>query len=204
MHIGPFAARVRGASWQRLTGRAMMVMAGVVMLAGAACPRKGKAKAKAPVAAKSLLPDSADQIAFGARVVLTDKGVSKGELLADTSFTYDDGTRLELRRINLTFYNSLGQKDGVMTSRAGTYNMRLSRIEARGDVVVVREDGKRLTSQQLVFDQVRNQFFTDSAFVLNEPNKVFTGMGFESDPRLTNFRCLKECKGAAPVQVPTR
>lgn len=177
--------------------------AGVVLLLGAACPRAGKTVPKAPPP-KSALPDSADQIAFGARVILTDKGVNKGELLADTSLTYDDGTRLELRRINLTFYNTMGQKDGTMTARAGTYNMRLSRIEARGDVVVVRDDGKRLTSQQLVFDQVRNQFFTDSAFVLNEPSKVFTGVGFESDPRLTNFRCLKECKGAAPVQVPTR
>lgn len=183
----------------------LLSVAGTAMLLGAACPRKGKTAPKAKAApAKSALPDSADQIAFGARVILTDKGVNKGELLADTSLTYDDGTRLELRRINLTFYNSLGQKDGTMTARAGTYNMRLSRIEARGDVVVVRDDGKRLTSQQLVFDQVRNQFFTDSAFVLNEPNKVFTGVGFESDPRLTNFRCLKECKGAAPVQVPTR
>ncbi|HEY0930233.1 MAG TPA: LPS export ABC transporter periplasmic protein LptC [Gemmatimonas sp.] len=179
-------------------------MAGALVLVGAACPRAGKKPAKPVAVAKSVLPDSADQIGFGTRLVLTDKGVNKGELLADTSFTYDDGTRLEMRRVNLTFYNSLGLKDGVMTSRAGTYNMRLSRIEARGDVVVVREDGKRLTSQQLVFDQVRNQFFTDSAFVLNEPNKVFTGVGFESDPKLTNFRCLKECKGAAPVQVPTR
>lgn len=192
------------AIWRPRTARIALALAGALVLVGAACPRAGKKPAKPVAVAKSVLPDSADQIGFGTRLVLTDKGVNKGELLADTSFTYDDGTRLEMRRVNLTFYNSLGLKDGVMTSRAGTYNMRLSRIEARGDVVVVREDGKRLTSQQLVFDQVRNQFFTDSAFVLNEPNKVFTGVGFESDPKLTNFRCLKECKGAAPVQVPTR
>ena len=71
-------------------------------------------------------------------------------------------------------------------------------------MVIVREDGKRLTSQSLVYDQVRNQVFTDSAFVLNEPARQFTGLGFESDPRLTNFKCLRACKAMAPVKIPTK
>jgi LPS export ABC transporter protein LptC len=106
--------------------------------------------------------------------------------------------------VNMTFYTAQGLKDGVLTSKTGTYNSRLQRLEARGDVVVIREDGKRFTSQQLVFDQVRNQFFSDSAFVLNEPKRELSGIGFESDPKLNNFKCLKSCKGIAPVQVPTR
>jgi LPS export ABC transporter protein LptC len=150
------------------------------------------------------MPDSADQMGFGVRHVLTNKGVSNGELLADTAFIYEDGTRLEMRRVNMTFFTAQGLKDGVLTSKAGTYNSRLQRLEARGDVVVVREDGKRFTSQQLVFDQIRNQFFSDSSFVLNEPNRQLSGIGFESDPKLNNFKCLKGCKGIAPVQVPAR
>jgi LPS export ABC transporter protein LptC len=173
----------------------------IVLLGGAACPKK-------PAAAKraqgSVMPDSADQMGFGVRHVLTNKGVSNGELLADTAYMYEDGTRLEMRRVNMTFYTAQGLKDGVLTSKTGTYNSRLQRLEARGDVVVIREDGKRFTSQQLVFDQVRNQFFSDSAFVLNEPKRELSGIGFESDPKLNNFKCLKSCKGIAPVQVPTR
>lgn len=192
----------------RVSGRAILrglSMFGVVLLlSAAACPLKGKPANQNQAAATSALPDSAEQIGFGIRVILTDQGVNKGVLLADTALTYDDGTRLELRRVNVTFFTSEGVKDGVMTAKAGSYNMRLSRVEAMGDVVIQRDDGKRLTSQQLMYDQVRNQFFTDSAFALNEPERVLTGTGFESDPQLTNFRCLKECKGAAPVQVPTR
>jgi LPS export ABC transporter protein LptC len=124
--------------------------------------------------------------------------------LADTAFTYDEGSRLVLRRVNVTFYTSQGLKDGVMTSQSGLYNSRLSRLEAKGDVVVVRNDGKRLTTPQLVYDQARNQFFTDTSFVLNEPERTFTGVGFESDPRMTNFRCLRACKVIAPVQIPVK
>ncbi len=175
-----------------------------VLLTAAACPKaKGKTQVKAKTT-KTVIPDSADQIIFGGRIFLTDQGVSKGVLLADTVLTYDDGTRMELRRVNVTFYTSVGMKDGVLTAKSGTYNSRLSRLDARGDVVVVRDDGKRLASPQLVYDQVRNQIFTDSAFVLNEPSRTFTGLGFESDPQLTKFRCLRNCKGLAPVKIPTK
>ena len=175
-----------------------------VLLLNAARCAGPRAPVKPVVAPSSAIPDSADQVIYGLRTVLTNQGVANGLLLSDTAFTYADGTRLELRRVNLTFYSSQGLKDGVMTSRSGVYNSQLSRLEARGDVTVNRDDGKRLTSPQLVFDQARNQIFTDSAFVLNEPTRVFTGIGFESDPHMTNFRCMRACKGVAPVQIPVK
>jgi LPS export ABC transporter protein LptC len=179
----------------------MRTVATVSLLGAAACPQKKTAG----VAPKRLtIPDSAETIAFGTRVVLTDRGVNKGELLSDTALTYEDGTRLVLYPVNLTFYTSTGAKDGVMTAKWGTYNQRLQRLEVRGNVVVVREDGKRLSTPQLVYDQQRNQFFTDSAFTLNEPKRTGTGIGFESDPKLTNFKCLKSCKFTGAVQVPTK
>ena len=181
--------------------RIVGLIAATALLAGAACPKQPTAMKRVQT---SSMPDSADQMGFGMRHVLTNKGVSNGELLSDTSYVYDDGTRIEMRRLNLTFYTAQGVKDGVLTAKAGTYNSRLQRLEARGDVVVVREDGKRFASQQLVFDQVRNQFFSDSAFVLNEPKREHSGIGFESDPKLNNFRCLRACKIIATVQVPTR
>ncbi len=173
-------------------------------LLGAARCQKTRAAEKRVAATASAIPDSANSVAYGLRMILTDQSVAKGLLLSDTAFTYDDGSRLELRRIHVTFYSSQGLKDGVMTSRSGVYNARLSRLEARGDVVVNRDDGKRLASAQLVYDQQRNQIFTDSAFVLTEPTRVFTGVGFESDPSMTNFRCLRACKGIAPVQIPVK
>jgi LPS export ABC transporter protein LptC len=186
--------------------RATILMSAVALLAGAACPRgrASSAKQKNGVAVKSVIPDSADQVINGLRAVLNDQGVSKGLLLSDTAYTYEDGTRLELHRVNLTFYTSLGVPDGVLTSRAGTYSERLSRLEARGDVIVKRNDGRTLTTQRLVYDRARNQIFTDSAFTLVEPSKQLTGIGFESDPRLTLFRCLRACKGVAPVQIPAK
>jgi LPS export ABC transporter protein LptC len=155
-------------------------------------------------AATAVLPDSAENVIHGGRVVLTDRGVSSGELLADTVYVYEGGMRLELRQVHATFFTTQGKKDGVLTSRQGTYNQRLSRLEARGSVVVVAEDGRRLDTEQLVYDQQRNQIFSDSAFVLNQPPRQISGVGFESDPQLSLFKVLRGFKGVAPLQVPGR
>ena len=55
-----------------------------------------------------------------------------------------------------------------------------------------------------MYDQQRNQIFSDSAFVLNQPPRQISGIGFESDPQLSLFKVLRGFKGVAPLQVPDR
>ncbi len=188
----------------RFVSRAGLLLLSISLLGAAKCPGKAKASPVTARAKKSALPDSADQMIFGGSTVLTNQGVSNGRLLSDTMYVYDDGARLDLRRVNMTFFTKQGIKDGVLTARAGAYNSRLSRLEATGDVVVVRDDGKRLTTPQLVFDQARNQIFSDSSFTLVEPSRQLSGIAFESDPQFHNFKCLRACKMIAPVKLPTK
>ena len=163
-----------------------------------------KQKAAPIVAKKLVLPDSAQQMVYGFNMVLTDNGVSKGRLLADTAYTYQESTgmRYELRRLNLKFFTPTGVDDGTMTGKEGTYNERLNRIEGRGNVIVIRKDGNRLDSPQLVYDNARNQIFSDSSFILIQPGKqTLTGIGFESDPKLNNLKCHQNCKYAGSTKV---
>lgn len=171
-----------------------------IVASSAACKKKGAAI----VTKKLALPDSAEQIVFGMSVVVSDNGVSKGHLLSDTAYVYPDmnGKRLELRRVHFTFKTPQGSDDGTMTALAGSFNDRLSRLEGRGNVIVDRKDGSRLESPQLVYDNARNSIFTDSSFVLTLPDKRITGVGFESDPKLTSYKCHRNCKPTARIKVP--
>ncbi|MDQ6612145.1 MAG: LPS export ABC transporter periplasmic protein LptC [Gemmatimonadota bacterium] len=180
--------------------RSVKVCALVAAMVLAACT----AKATPIVAKKVVLPDSAEQVLFGMSVVLTDNGVKKGRLLSDTAYMYTESTgkRLELRRVNVTFVTPSGSDDGTMTAKAGTFSERLNRLEGRGSVIVARKDGSRLESPQLVYDNARNQIFSDSSFVLHQAKQVTTGIGFESDPKLNNLKCMRNCKMSAAVQVP--
>ena len=177
-----------------------LVSTALVVLGIAAC----QDTSPPPTISGNPLADTADQIMFGARSLITNEGLLRAELLADTAFFFDENTRIEMMDIDLTFYTAQGEKTAVLTSREGTYNTRANRMEARGNVVVVSEDGRELRTEQLRYDQVRNEISSDSAFVATERGgRRVQGVGFVSDPNMNNVRCLSACSGVGgAVTVP--
>ncbi len=161
------------------------------------CDKKGQP----PVVGSSPLVDSADQVMFKARFNLTDKGLSRAELEADTALFFEDNTRVELRNVGLTFFTTSGARDAYLTSRRGTYLSRTGNMTARDNVVVVTEEGRRLVSPELKYDQAANQISSDSAFVLTEPDRRVEGIGFRSDPNMQNVRILKTRSGTTGTVV---
>lgn len=153
---------------------------------------------------RSALADSADQIMYGVKTVLTDRGLLRGELVADSAFFFDNNTRSELRGVHLTFYGSNGAKNAVLTSKEGTFRTSVNEMEARRDVVVIAEDGRVLRTSQLKFNQALNQVEGDSAFTLSEPGgRSIAGIGFRTDPNMNNVRILKQTQGnAGNISVP--
>jgi LPS export ABC transporter protein LptC len=172
-----------------------------VVLAMLAAGCRGEGTAPPQATGTPAICGECDQIMFGIRTLLTDRGVRNAELEADTALFFDENSRIEVRGVTLTFYTRTGERNSVLTSREGTYNTRQSRMEARGNVVVVSEDGRRLTTEQLKYDQVRNEISSDSAFVLTEPGRRLEGIGFTSDPNMNNIRVhrLIEGEGAVPT-----
>ena len=154
-------------------------------------------KKQPPVAAHSPLADSADQVMYGARFNLTDKGLQRANLVADTAYFFEDNTRIELEKVHTTFFTATGAKNAVLTSERGRYNNRTNNMVARKNVVVVSEDGRRLTTPELNYNQQTNEISSDSAFVMTEPNRRVEGIGFRSDPDMKNIRILKGASGIA-------
>jgi LPS export ABC transporter protein LptC len=167
----------------------------VVWIVGIAGVAACSSKKQPPVATHSPLADSADQVMYGARFNLTDKGLQRAQLQADTAYFFEDNTRIELEPVHTTFFTATGAKDAVLTSQRGTYNSRTSNMVARKNVVVVSEDGRRLTTSELIYNQQANLISSDSAFVMTEPNRRLEGIGFRSDPNMKNIQILKNASG---------
>jgi hypothetical protein len=74
-------------------------------------------------------------------------------------------------------------------------------MEARGNVVVISEDGRRLETPQLRYDPGRNEISGDSAFVLTRPEDILTGIGFVTDPDLTRIRINRAASGRTTKSV---
>jgi LPS export ABC transporter protein LptC len=175
-------------------GRAVLLSAalGIVLTLGCS---SGK---QPPVAVKNPLADSADQVLFHTKSVITDNGVMKAEVYGDTAYVFDDNTRVEMRVVRTVFFTVTGAKNAVLTSREGTYNTRTNNMEARGDVVVISEDGRRLTTPILKYSQARNEISSDTSFTLTtDSTHHMIGIGFTSDPDMNNMVCLRACSGSA-------
>jgi LPS export ABC transporter protein LptC len=180
--------------------RALLVAAIALAVGLSACRSPGGP----PVKEIGTAADSADQVMFRVRTLLTERGVQQGELFADTAYVYDDGSRYELRNVRTTFNTPTGAPNGTLTAKRGRYDIRQRIMEGFGDVVVVSTDGKRLLTPHLRFDQTRNLVRSDSAFTLIEGDRRSEGLGFESDPNATRFVCKRSCTARFTAPIPTQ
>lgn len=169
--------------------RAIAIGASLVV-AATACGAEGRVPT---VSSRSALADSADQVMFNIATVITDRGLMRAQLAADTAYFFDDNQRVELRTVKTNFFDAVGKQTSTLTSVEGTYNLRLQETEARKNVVVVGTDGRRLETSQLRYHAGRDEISSDSAFVLTEPSRRVAGVGFVSDPDMKNVR-IKEVR----------
>ncbi|MEO8909324.1 MAG: LPS export ABC transporter periplasmic protein LptC [Gemmatimonadaceae bacterium] len=170
-----------------------LIVGVLAIVTSAACG----SKKQPPVVSHSPLADSADQVMYNSRLTITDQGLLRAHLDSDTAYFFDDNTRIELEKVHTTFFTASGEKNAVLTSERGTYNSRTNNMIARKNVVVVTEDGRRLTTPELIYNQQANEISSDSSFVETEPNRRLEGVGFRSDPEMKNIRILKGATGVA-------
>ncbi len=158
-----------------------------------------------PIAAnKQTIADSADQVLYGQRMLITDRGLNRAEIHSDTAYFFDENTRTDMRVVDGKFFNSQGLLDAVLTSRTGIYNQRLNSLEARGDVVITTIDGRRLETPFVRYDNRINLVSSDTTFKLTDPDgRVLRGIGFTTDPDLNDLKVVKMLSAkAGPVAVP--
>ncbi len=182
--------------------RAPLAVFALLLAFVAACQETTQAP---PVAKNPVLPDSADQLMFGVWFLLTDAGVKRAEVRGDTAYLYEESTRSDLRQVKTDFFKPSGEKDATLTSLQGTYSSRLGTMEARGKVVVITTDGRKLETPHLRYDPARNEISSDSTFVLTQTDRRLEGIGFVSDPDLNNIKVLRNMKAfGQQVTIPKR
>jgi LPS export ABC transporter protein LptC len=140
-------------------------------------------KSGTPVTATQAALDSADQVLIGMSHYVTNGGVLRARVRADTAFFFSGTQQAELRNVHVTFYDAAGQATSTLTSRAGTHHWRTGNMEARGNVVVVRnKDGGTMRTEVMAYNQIGNEVSSDRDFVFDSPDRHIEGKGFTSDP----------------------
>jgi LPS export ABC transporter protein LptC len=143
----------------------------------------GACKSGTPVTATQAVLDSADQVLLGMSHYVTELGVLRARVRADTAYFFSNTQRVELRNVHVTFYDVAGNPTSTLTSREGTDHWRTDDMEARGNVVVVRDkDGGTMRTDVMAYNRVRNEVSSDKDFIFDGPDRHIEGRGFTSDP----------------------
>ncbi|MBI4500854.1 MAG: LPS export ABC transporter periplasmic protein LptC [Gemmatimonadetes bacterium] len=126
--------------------------------------------------------DTADQVVFGLKHQLTMDGVLRTRVAADTAYFYQSSQKATMRHITVTFYSPEGKETSTLTADGGIYEWRTGNMEARGHVVAVTPDRRRLNTGVLSYNRDTGKIIGPEAFVFDSPERHLEGEGFVSDP----------------------
>jgi LPS export ABC transporter protein LptC len=180
--------------------RALIALVASVVILTAGCHEAPQT----PVSSNTSVADSADQVFFTAKFLLTTAGVQRGDLTADTAYILEDQTRFDLRKTNVIFTTETGAPQGTMTGDRGIYSTRTQILDGRGNVIVKLVDGRTLTSPHVMYNQGLHQITSDTSYTISDARGSQTGIGFTSDQTFKKFTCLKNCGGNLSVLIPEK
>src|SRR3982074_2968057 len=89
----------------------------------------GACKSGIPVTATQAVLDSADQVLIGMTHYVTESGVLRARVRADTAYFFSNTQRAELRNVHVTLYDQTGRPTSTLTSREGTHHWRAGDME---------------------------------------------------------------------------
>jgi len=147
----------------------------VAALAAGACATDGIRPNAASAPA-----DSADQVMLKMSTDLYNEGARQNYVVAETAYVYQAAQKMDLRQIRIIFFED-GKQTSILTAKRGIYTISNGSLDATGNVKVVSTDGRKLTTQHLIYDKVALQISSDSAFSYDSKTERMTGRRFHSD-----------------------
>lgn len=175
-----------------MRNRLLLTYAAALAAAAGACDR-----GQPPPTAESVR-DTADQVLWEVTMDLTIDGVRRIQVRADTVYNYQASQLAELVGLHVEFYRPNGELQSTVTADEGTYEYRTEDMEARGNVVAVTPDGRRLTTETLRFSRASGEITGPEPFVYDGPGgQHLEGDAFRADPEFTDVRAERPGEGRA-------
>ncbi|NIR42984.1 MAG: LPS export ABC transporter periplasmic protein LptC [Gemmatimonadetes bacterium] len=152
-----------------------------LLLALAACSDSNEA----PLVAEEILRlnERANRVAIGLEHYVASEGIRRAKVVADTAFFIEEESLIELRDMEVTFYDEDGKETTFLTAREGTYDWETGNMTARHDVVVVkREEGRRIETSVMYYERPEDRIWSDVRTTMyEEDGTIVEGTSFTSN-----------------------
>lgn len=159
----------------------------LVIMALGAC----RDQSETPLVAEDILAlnEEADQVIFGLEHYVTSDGIRRAHIVADTAFNIEDESIIDLRDMEVTFFDSDGNVTSILTAEEGTYHLDSGNMTARENVVVLSPDeGRRLETSVLNYNRSQDRIWSEETTRMFEPDgTIVEGTAFESDASMDNI-----------------
>lgn len=170
----------RGTSQGSGGRRLILASSPLCLLASLACTSEGVRPT-----AENAVADSADQIMFKMATKITNEGVLRSFVEADTAFIYQRSQTMDLRKFTARMLDEKGNLKSTLTADRGLYVTYSNKLDARGHVVVTSVDGQKIKTEHLIYDKQSNQVTIDTTFVADSKKGHLTGNCMKSDISFT-------------------
>lgn len=157
---------------------------------------------KLPSVAKSDISSLPSLTARDLKTVFNDSGRLQLILTAPIVEQYDskETPYSEFKSgIRVLYFNLEGDTVARVTSKFAIYTKKSNNWELRDSVVVINEDGNRLETEVLNWDQAHDRIYTDRFVRITKEDEITMGTGLESDSRMRVVK-IKKVSAIIPLK----
>jgi LPS export ABC transporter protein LptC len=110
---------------------------------------------------------------------------------------------LELPKgMNIIFYKVDKSQQSKLTANYGIAydngNGIMEKMEAKGNVIVINEEGEQLNTEHLIWNALTKKIYTDAFVKITTKDQVIMGNGMEADQDFSNYK-IKDVTGVISI-----
>lgn len=166
----------------------MKIVCFIAVLAVVGCEDKIKPSVLTTVDSRTL----PQQESWNSEIVISDSGIVRAVIHSGYFKVYEISRTTYLSdSVHARFYDRDGTPGSILTSREATVDEVTNNLEARKHVIVTSENGTRLYTEELYWDQKREVIHTPAFVRIISPKEKLQGVGMESDQNLKNYRIFR-------------
>lgn len=155
---------------------------------------------------KQLPPDASvkdldNDRALDVTFIRSEKGITKAELHTNEFIKNDNANPPYvdmLKGLKVDFFNDSLKVESTLTARTARYYTKSGNIIVRDSVVVVNRRGEKLQTEELIYNQKLERFYTEKFVRITIGDQITFGEGMEANQDFTWFR-IKKQRGTIPV-----
>jgi LPS export ABC transporter protein LptC len=143
------------------------------VIALAACAVMSACQKPTTAPAGEEIPDlKAERVMYGMDTYSSSGTARKSRTHADTAYMFNrnDSSVVQLRGMTVEMFDVAGNRTAKVSARQGALYPDTKIMVARGNVVLITADGKRVTTEELHYDQNSHRVWSNSHTVVVNPN----------------------------------